>query len=131
MKRRHFITSMAASGAALGTTLAAPAFAAPPKEMPTYDVPEEMMPQMVPIAAGATPYEIHVDPDNFALYWTLPDDMAMRYTVGVGRPGLYEAGEFYIGAKKEWPSWTPTPGMLEREPDKYSKYKDGMPGGVQ
>jgi len=130
MKRRHFITSMAASGAALSTTLAAPALAAPPKEMPTYDVPEEMMPQMVPIAAGATPYEIHVDPDNFALYWTLPDDMAMRYTVGVGRPGLYEAGEFYVGAKKEWPSWTPTPGMLEREPEKYSKYKDGMPGGV-
>jgi len=130
MKRRHFMTSMVVSGAAIGTTIAAPALAAPPKRMPTYDVPEEMMPQMVPIASGATPYEIHVDPDNFALYWTLPGDMAMRYTVGVGRAGLYEAGEFYIGAKKEWPSWTPTPGMLEREPEKYSKYKDGMAGGI-
>lgn len=130
MKRRHFMTSMVVSGAAIGTTIAAPALAAPPKKMPTYDVPEEMMPQMVPIASGATPYEIHVDPDNFALYWTLPGDMAMRYTVGVGRAGLYEAGEFYIGAKKEWPSWTPTPGMLEREPEKYSKYKDGMAGGI-
>ena len=130
MKRRHFMTSMVANGAAIATTLAAPALSAPPKEMPTYNVPEEMMPQMVPIASGATPYEIHVDPDNFALYWTLPDDMAMRYTVGVGRAGLYEAGEFYIGAKKEWPSWTPTPGMLKREPEKYSKYKDGMAGGI-
>ncbi|MEX3315415.1 L,D-transpeptidase [Sulfitobacter sp. PS-8MA] len=130
MKRRHFISGIAAGSAALTSGLATPALAHPPKEMPSYDVPEDMMPKLVPIAAGAAPYEVHVDPDNFALYWTLPDNMAMRYTVGVGRPGLYEAGEFFVGAKKEWPSWTPTPGMLEREPEKYGKYRDGMPGGL-
>jgi lipoprotein-anchoring transpeptidase ErfK/SrfK len=35
-----------------------------------------------------------------------------------------------IGAKKEWPSWTPTPGMLRREPEDYSRWRDGMPGGL-
>ncbi|HID49694.1 MAG TPA: L,D-transpeptidase, partial [Chromatiales bacterium] len=75
--------------------------------MPTYDVPEEYMPRMVRIAKEFVPYEIHVMPSEFALYWTLPDQQAIRYTVGIGRPGLYEAGEFYVGAKKEWPSWTP------------------------
>ena len=56
--------------------------------------------------------------------------MAIRYAVGIGRPGLYESGEFYVGAKKEWPSWTPTPDMIKREPGKYAKYKDGLPGGL-
>jgi len=130
MRRRHFITGIAASGAAFSGGLATPALAHPPKEMPNYDVPPAMMPRKVPIAAGAPPYEIHVDPDNFALYWTLPDNMAWRYTVGVGRPGLYESGEFYVGAKKEWPSWTPTPDMIDREPEKYAKYADGMDGGL-
>ena len=31
--------------------------------------------------------------------------------------------------KRKWPPWTPTPGMIEREPEKYARYADGMPGG--
>jgi lipoprotein-anchoring transpeptidase ErfK/SrfK len=89
-----------------------------------------LLPRIVPIEKGFVPYEVHVDPGQFALYWTLPEDMAMRYVVGVGRPGLYEAGEFYVGAKKDWPSWKPTPGMLRRQPDLYGRWKDGMPGGL-
>ncbi|MFD2738893.1 L,D-transpeptidase [Sulfitobacter aestuarii] len=127
MKRRTFFTGLAATGAAFAAT---GAMAHGPKTIPNYELPEFMMPQLVPLEGGAAPYEVHVDPDMFALYWTLPDDMALRYTVGVGRPGLYEAGEFYVGAKKEWPSWTPTPGMIEREPEIYAKHKDGMEGGL-
>ena len=85
---------------------------------------------VVAIPAGAAPYEIHVVPGQFALFWTQPNNTAIRYTVGIGRPGLYEAGEFYVGAKKEWPSWTPTPGMLRREPQKYGPLRNGMPGGL-
>jgi lipoprotein-anchoring transpeptidase ErfK/SrfK len=83
----------------------------------------------VAIPPGFAPGEIHVDPDAFALYWTLQDDTAIRYTCGIGRPGLYEPGEFYVGAKKEWPSWTPTPDMIARQPERYAQYADGMPGG--
>ncbi|MBB3713518.1 lipoprotein-anchoring transpeptidase ErfK/SrfK [Limimaricola variabilis] len=94
-------------------------------------LPERFLPRMVDIPASMNPGELHVDPNRFALYWTLPGGKAMRYSVGVGREGLYETGVFRIGAKKEWPSWTPTPDMIEREPEKYKQYEDGMPGGPE
>ena len=28
-----------------------------------------------------------------------------------------------------WPSWKPTPAMIERKPEQYKKYENGMPGG--
>ena len=92
-------------------------------------LPPEFQPQIVPVQSGLPPGEIHVDPQRFALYWTLPNQMAIRYACGIGRPGLYEPGVFYVGAKKEWPSWTPTPDMIAREPELYEPYADGMPGG--
>jgi lipoprotein-anchoring transpeptidase ErfK/SrfK len=89
-----------------------------------------LVPRVVPIYAGFIPYEIHVAPAEFALYWTLPDDLAIRYDVGIGRPGLYEAGLFDVGAKRAWPSWRPTQAMIARDPVRYAPYADGMPGGV-
>ena len=93
------------------------------------NLPEQFLPREVRIRNEFGPYEIHVDPGNFALYWTLPKNKAIRYSVGIGRPGLYESGEFFVGAKKVWPSWTPTQDMIERQPELYKKYEDGMPGG--
>ena len=87
-------------------------------------------PTTVEVRADMPAGEIHVDPNIFMLYLTLGNGVAIRYGVGVGRPGLYEAGEFYVGAKKEWPSWTPTPDMIRRDPAKYGRWRDGMPGGV-
>nr|WP_245731473.1 L,D-transpeptidase [Loktanella fryxellensis] len=88
-----------------------------------------MSPKLVqldnPLPAG----EVHVVPDVYSLYWTLPNGEALRYYVGVGRDALYIAGVFTIGAKKEWPSWTPTKDMIERDPEAYEQYADGMPGG--
>lgn len=96
----------------------------------TGGLPAAFMPRKVRLNAGLQPWEIHVAPDEYALYWTLPDGMAMRYAVGIGRDGLYEPGIFFVGAKKEWPSWTPTPDMIEREPEKYAQFAGGMPGGI-
>ena len=126
MKRRTFIQQIGAGIAVIG---AAPAFAQDYK-MPAYNMPEEFLPRDVRISNKLEPYEIHVDPGQHALYWTLPDRMAIRYAVGIGRPGLYESGEFYVGAKKEWPSWTPTPDMIKRNLAAYAKHKDGLPGGL-
>ena len=117
MQRRQFI---GAAAAALGAV---------PLGALAQEIPEQFQPRMVRIRAGFEPNEIHVDPGEFALYWTQPGDMAIRYSVGIGRPGLYESGEFYVGAKREWPSWTPTPDMIARDPDQYEQYADGMPGG--
>lgn len=94
-----------------------------------YDVPQQHKPVLVPISAAYRPYEIHVDPNRYYLYWTQPEGKAIRYVVGVGRRGLYESGEFTVGAKKEWPSWKPTDEMIERDPASYKQYEDGMPGG--
>ncbi|EPX85986.1 ErfK/YbiS/YcfS/YnhG family protein/Tat domain protein [Salipiger mucosus DSM 16094] len=82
----------------------------------------------------AAPYppagEVHVIPETFRLYLTLPEGRAIVYPVRIGKDDLYEPGTYFVGAKKEWPSWTPTPGMIEREPEKYAKYEEsGMPGG--
>ncbi|EYD73620.1 L,D-transpeptidase [Limimaricola hongkongensis] len=120
--RRYFLAAGTALGI-LGSRAAAQDEGAGP------DLPEKYLPRMVNIPATMNPGEIHVDPNRFALYWTLPEGKAMRYSVGIGRKGLYETGVFRMGAKKEWPSWTPTPDMIEREPEKYKKWEDGMEGG--
>jgi lipoprotein-anchoring transpeptidase ErfK/SrfK len=124
LDRRQFI----AAAAAAGSGLAAPALAQAPATQ-EWQWPEEWNPRVVRINASVAPGEIHVVPRDFSLYWTTEPGRAIRYKVGIGRPGLYESGTFFIGAKKEWPAWTPTPEMIEREPHIYEKWKDGMPGG--
>ena len=113
--RRHFLATAAA-------TAALPASA--------FEMPEAWRPQVMPLEQRYRPGVILVYPDRFSLFWTLPDGNAIRYAVRVGRGELYEPGEYYIGAKKEWPSWKPTPDMVEREPERWGRYEeDGMPGG--
>ncbi len=124
LNRRTFMMTMAAATAMPGGA----ARAHPPD--PGYTLPDEFLPRVVSIRAGFAPYEIHVLPSRFALYFTQEGNRAIRYTVGIGRPGLYHAGAFNVGAKKEWPSWKPTAEMIEREPDRYAQFADGMPGGI-
>jgi lipoprotein-anchoring transpeptidase ErfK/SrfK len=51
------------------------------------------------------------------LYYVVGDGTAIRYGVGVGRPGFTWAGTRTITMKREWPSWTPPAQMLKRRPD--------------
>lgn len=88
----------------------------------------DFLPVEVAIRDDIPAGELHVLPDSFMLFWTMAGGRAMRYMVGIGRPGLYESGEFFVGAKKEWPSWTPTQAMIGRNPA-YKQWEDGMPGG--
>lgn len=125
MKRRDFVLSGAVTAAATAVG-AQPTFT---RSENGWVLPEEFIPRYVRTSGATGPYELHVVPQEFALYWTLPDNKAIRYAVGIGRPGLYEAGTFFVGAKKEWPDWTPTQEMIQREPQLYKKWEDGMPGG--
>lgn len=93
-------------------------------------MPEQYKPNFIRLKGDFAPGEIHVDPKKFALYWTLPEGRALRYTVGIGRADQYESGTFTVGAKKEWPSWTPTQDMIERDPEEYKQFEDGMDGGI-
>jgi lipoprotein-anchoring transpeptidase ErfK/SrfK len=51
------------------------------------------------------------------LYYILPDHQALKYGVGVGRPGFTWQGATRIVNKREWPDWTPPAQMLRRRPD--------------
>ena len=98
-------------------------------EEPPFVLPQDFMPTLIDIDGWLPADTIHVFPDQFRLYLTLPGNQALRYTVGVGRPGLYHAGQFTVGAKQEWPTWRPTAQMIARDPHAYAQYADGMPGG--
>jgi lipoprotein-anchoring transpeptidase ErfK/SrfK len=50
------------------------------------------------------------------LYFILGDGRAVRYGIGVGRPGFQWAGTHRVTAKREWPDWVPPPQMLRRQP---------------
>lgn len=74
-----------------------------------------------------------VDTAKFYLYFVQPDDLAMRYGVGLGKAGFEWSGRARIAWKRKWPKWTPPKAMIEREPEleKYSVSNGGMPPGLE
>jgi lipoprotein-anchoring transpeptidase ErfK/SrfK len=69
---------------------------------------------------------IVVDTPNKFLFLVQGNGKAMRYGIGVGRPGFTWSGVKQISAKKEWPAWTPPPEMLARRPD-LPRHMEGGP----
>jgi len=60
---------------------------------------------------------IIIDTPRRFLYLVQEGGRAVRYGIGVGRPGFTWAGVKHVSAKREWPDWTPPPEMLQRRPD--------------
>ena len=60
---------------------------------------------------------IVIDTPNKFLYLVEAQGHALRYGIGVGRPGFAWAGTKTITRKAEWPAWTPPREMLARRPD--------------
>ena len=83
--------------------------------------------EVVRFNAGYAPGTIVVSTSERRLYLVMPDGEALRYGVGVGRPGFSWSGTNKITAKREWPSWTPPAAMIARRPD-LPRY---MAGGVE
>jgi lipoprotein-anchoring transpeptidase ErfK/SrfK len=82
--------------------------------------------QEVDYAGPEAPGTVVVDtPDRF-LFLIEPGGRALRYGVGVGRPGFMWSGVKRISRKAEWPDWTPPPDMLLRRPD-LPRYMAGGP----
>ena len=69
---------------------------------------------------------IVVDTSNKFLYLVQDNGTAMRYGIGVGRPGFTWSGVKQISAKREWPDWTPPAEMLARRPD-LPRHMEGGP----
>lgn len=72
--------------------------------------------QQVPYRGKEAPGTIIVDTPNHFLYLVQEGGTALRYGIGVGRPGFTWSGTHEVSAKKEWPDWVPPKEMLERQP---------------
>jgi lipoprotein-anchoring transpeptidase ErfK/SrfK len=73
--------------------------------------------EIVNFTGPQEPGTVIVNTPERRLYFVLPDHQAVRYEVGVGRPGFEWAGVEHIANKREWPDWTPPSQMLLRRPD--------------
>jgi lipoprotein-anchoring transpeptidase ErfK/SrfK len=73
--------------------------------------------QVVAYNGKEAPGTIVIDTPNKFLYLVEEGGKAMRYGIGVGRPGFTWAGVKTITAKREWPDWRPPEPMLKRQPD--------------
>jgi lipoprotein-anchoring transpeptidase ErfK/SrfK len=83
--------------------------------------------ETVSYAGPHRPGTIVVNTQERRLYLIMEGGKAMKYGVGVGRPGFSWGGTKAITRKAEWPSWTPPAQMLRRRPD----LPRFMPGGPE
>ena len=75
--------------------------------------------------------KIVISPEQRRLYLGLGGGRALRYAIGVGKEGMLWHGVMHVGAKKEWPSWTPTPEMRVRVRNEQNRVLPvTMPGGI-
>jgi lipoprotein-anchoring transpeptidase ErfK/SrfK len=73
--------------------------------------------QLVDYDGKEKPGTIVIDTPNKFLYLVQGEGRALRYGIGVGRPGYTWSGVKAVSAKREWPDWTPPAEMLARRPD--------------
>jgi lipoprotein-anchoring transpeptidase ErfK/SrfK len=91
-----------------------------------YPLDPEFMPQVVAYPSDEKPGTIVINTINRHLYLIMPNGQALRYGVGVGRPGFEWAGVHSITRMAEWPNWTPPTEMMHR----VANLPSHMDGGV-
>ena len=94
--------------------------AAHPSVDPKYDR------QLVSYDGEEHPGTIIIDTPHRFLYLVEAGGRALRYGIGVGRPGFTWSGVKTISAMREWPDWIPPDDMLRRRPD-LPRYMAGGP----
>ena len=82
--------------------------------------------QQVGYNGAEAPGTVIVDTTNKFLYLVEDGGKALRYGIGVGRPGFLWSGVKSVTAKREWPDWRPPAEMIARRPD----LPRFMPGGA-
>jgi lipoprotein-anchoring transpeptidase ErfK/SrfK len=81
------------------------------------EIDPKYLKQVVDYSGNEPAGTIIVDtPDKF-LFLVEPNGKALRYGIGVGRPGFAWAGVKHVSAMREWPDWRPPEEMLRRRPD--------------
>jgi lipoprotein-anchoring transpeptidase ErfK/SrfK len=110
-----------------------PQYAPPVQAAPSDDdegtvreMPARLKRQVVNYASREAPGTIIIDTPNKFLYLVQEDGTAIRYGIGVGRPGFEWAGMKTVTSKREWPDWRPPAEMLKRQPH-LPRYMAGGP----
>jgi len=73
--------------------------------------------QIVAYRGREKPGTIIIDTPSRHLYLVQAGGRAIRYGIGVGRPGFTWAGRRRVSLKRMWPDWRPPSAMLKRRPD--------------
>lgn len=94
---------------------------------------QDYRPQVSAVPRETVSYDGKYSPDTIIistkerrLYYVLPGGKALRYGVGVGRPGFTWGGNITVTQKREWPDWRPPKAMLKRRPDLPRHMKGGI-----
>jgi len=83
--------------------------------------------EVVPFS-GYSPGTIVVNTSQRRLYYVVEDGRAVRYPVGVGKPGKQWFGQAMIDGKYRYPAWSP-PAVVRRDnPSLPSVIPGGSPG---
>jgi len=72
--------------------------------------------RVVEVRTSQPPGTILIDTNRRFLYLVQENGTAIRYGVGVGRPGFEWAGTHRVSRKAEWPDWVPPDAMRVRQP---------------
>jgi lipoprotein-anchoring transpeptidase ErfK/SrfK len=88
----------------------------PMLERQSRPIDPQFLRQQVDYQGSEAPGTIVIDTPNHFLYLVEPDGKAMRYGIGVGRPGFTWSGVHTVSTMKEWPDWVPPKEMLQRQP---------------
>jgi lipoprotein-anchoring transpeptidase ErfK/SrfK len=81
-----------------------------------YPIDPRYLRQEVAYEGSEPPGTIVIDTPNKFLYLVEGGGRAIRYGIGVGRPGFTWSGLHTVSSKKEWPDWVPPKEMLARQP---------------
>ncbi len=94
-----------------------PAREAAPRAASPRGIDPRFLPQQVTYQTSHRPGTIVINTAERHLYLVQAGGTAMRYGVGIGRPGFGWTGTKTITRKAEWPDWRPPAEMLRRRPD--------------
>ena len=100
--------------------------------LPAVDVTafhRELLRNEVDYVTAESPGTVVIDTHGPFLYLVEGDNKATRYGIAVGREGFGWSGTGTIARRAKWPTWTPPPEMIARDPH-VARWKDGQPGGV-
>ena len=125
ISRRIFLTTAAAGLATPGLAIAQQ------RKKKEFKLEKQFKPKLVKVRPEFEPGTIHVELGRYFLYYVVEPERAIRYGVAIGEEGRNLRGSAVVGRKAEWPSWTPTANMIRREPEVYSKWAGGLPGGPE